>query len=72
MAAHNIGVALVHVRTETQWFGRIWASASGLLFLAGRVIFHRPDGTPQTVSNPGSKHYGKVANSGAPVVLACR
>jgi hypothetical protein len=70
MADHNRGVALVHVRTETAWFGTIWQNASALLFLTGRVIFHQPDGAQQIVSKPTSKHYGKVANSGAPVVLA--
>jgi hypothetical protein len=64
MAAHGCGVALVHARTETQWFRLIREHASALLFLEGRVIFCKPDGSQQTTAA------GKVANSGAPVLLA--
>lgn len=64
MAGHNRGTALVHARTETAWFSLIWRNASAVLFLAGRVVFHKPDGSQQTTRD------GKVANSGAPVVLA--
>jgi hypothetical protein len=69
MCEHNHGIMLLHVRTETAWFKPIFDYASALLFLAGRVIFCRADGTPITIENPSSKHYGKKANSGAPVVL---
>ena len=69
MARHNHGTALLHARTETEWFQPIWDCAAGILFLAGRLIFYRADGSPQTVSNPRSKHFGKVANSGAPPIL---
>lgn len=70
MERHDRGIALVHARTETEWFGHIWRGAAALLFLAGRVVFCQTDGAPQIVSDPASKHFGKVANSGAPVVLA--
>lgn len=70
MSIHNHGIALVHARTETEWFEYIWNGASALLFLSGRVTFLKPDGSPQTITSPSSKHFGKVANSGAPVVLA--
>ncbi|CAN5478789.1 hypothetical protein BH10PSE7_BH10PSE7_15300 [soil metagenome] len=70
MCAHDRGVLLVHVRTETEWFRPIWRHASALLFLAGRYIFHKPDGDQCTISSAGSKHFGKAANSGAPLVLA--
>jgi hypothetical protein len=70
MARHGRGIALVHARTETDWFNLIWDNATALFFVAGRVIFCQPDGSPQIVSDPASKHFGKVANSGAPVVLA--
>jgi hypothetical protein len=69
MAEHGRGVALLHVRPETEWFAPAWQSASGMLFLRKRVIFCKPDGSPQTISNPNSKHFGKPANSGAPVAL---
>jgi hypothetical protein len=70
MAGHNRGIALVHARTETDWFNIIRDNATALFWIAGRVIFCQADGSPQIVSNPESKHYGKIANSGAPVVLA--
>lgn len=58
MANHGNGVALVHARTEAEWFEPIWSSADGILFLADRLHFHHPDGTRAK------------ANSGAPAVLA--
>lgn len=69
MCIHNHGTMLLHVRTETAWFKPIWESAAALLFLAGRVIFCTANGSPVTIESPLSKHYGKPANSGAPVVL---
>ena len=56
-ADHNHGTALLHARTETDWFEVCWEHASGLLFLDDRITFCRPDGTEHP------------ANSGAPVVL---
>lgn len=70
MATHNRGIALTHVRTETDWFRIIRHSAAALFFLDRRVIFLDEFGNKQIISNPESKHYGKVANSGAPVMLA--
>lgn len=70
MAEHNHGIALVHVRTETEWFDILWQRASALFFLSQRVTFLKEDGSPQTIVKPDSKHFGKSANSGAPVVLA--
>lgn len=58
LAAHGNGIALVHARTEAEWFEPIWERASALLFLPERLKFCRPDGTEQK------------ANSGAPAVLA--
>lgn len=58
LAVHSNGIALLHARTETEWFRPIWQQASLLLFLADRLKFCRPDGSEQP------------ANSGAPVVLA--
>lgn len=70
MAAHNRGIVLIHARTETDWFQIIRENATALFWIAGRVIFCRPDGSPQIITKPTSKHFGKKANSGAPVVLA--
>jgi hypothetical protein len=58
LAAHGNGIALLHARTETDWFEPIWDHARALLFLADRIKFCLPDGSEQP------------ANSGAPVVLA--
>ncbi len=70
MAAHRHGTVLVHARTDTAWFARIWDHADALLFLTTRVVFCKEDGSSQTIADPHSKHFGKPANSGAPVVLA--
>jgi DNA N-6-adenine-methyltransferase Dam len=58
LAQHGHGIALLHARTEAEWFEPIWAHAAAILFLADRIHFHRPD---------GSRH---PANSGAPPILA--
>jgi hypothetical protein len=57
LADHGRGIALLHARCEAAWFEPIWKRASGILFMADRIHFHRPDGT---------RH---PANSGAPPVL---
>ncbi len=70
MAEHNLGIVLTHVRSETDWYRIIRASASALFYLDRRVIFLDESGAPQRITNPKSKHYGEIANSGAPVMLA--
>jgi hypothetical protein len=58
MAEHGRGIALIFARTETEVFFRhVWGSARALLFLRGRLHFHRTDGSR-------AKN-----NSGAPSVL---
>lgn len=58
LADHGNGVALVFARTETEGFHReVWAKASALLFLSGRLHFHHPDGRRAR------------SNAGAPSVL---
>src|SRR6266700_2805786 len=38
LAGHGQGTALIFARTETAWFaGYVWAKATALLFLAGRI-----------------------------------
>lgn len=45
LAEHGAGIGLTFARTETDWFFKaVWERAAGLLFLRGRVRFHRPDG----------------------------
>lgn len=63
MAEHGQGTALIFARTETAlFFETVWDRASALLFLKGRLAFHRPDG-----SLPRSDQGG--GNAGAPSVL---
>jgi hypothetical protein len=58
MAEHNHGTALIFARTETDMFFRcVWEKATAVLFLRGRLHFHRADGTRAK------------ANAGAPSVL---
>jgi hypothetical protein len=58
LADHGDGIALVFARTETRmFFDHVWPRADALLFIEGRLHFHRPDGTRAK------------ANSGAPSVL---
>ena len=64
LVAHNNGIALLHARTETEWFKPVWRRASAILFLDRRITFCKPDGSPCTTEK------GERANSGAPPVLA--
>ena len=58
LAAHGRGTALIFARTETAGFvAQVWAKATALLFLHGRLHFHHSDGTRAK------------ANAGAPSVL---
>lgn len=55
MARHNCGTALIFARTETEAFRRfVWEACDSLLFLHGRLHFHRPDGSrsPQNAGAP--------------------
>lgn len=46
LAIHGDGIAIMFARTETaMFFASVWAEATGILFLRGRLHFHRPDGT---------------------------
>ena len=58
LAEHGEGTALIFSRTETAGFAReVWAKADAVMFLHGRLHFHRPDGTRAK------------ANAGAPSCL---
>ena len=64
MAEHGRGVALIFARTDTDAFHRyVFGGASAVLFIRGRLHFHRPDG-----SLPLRKG-GSPANAGGPSVL---
>lgn len=57
LAEYGSGIALLHARTEAEWFEPVWQEAKAVLFLADRLYFHYPDGTRAE------------ANSGAPACL---
>lgn len=60
LARHGHGIALVFARTETAWwFESVWPHCSMLLFLKGRLTFHRGDGTASKAGH----------NAGGPSVL---
>ena len=69
MAAHDRGILLVHVRTETAWFRPVWERAFALRFLFRRYVFHRPDGGLISVRDARTGEE-RPANSGAPLLLA--
>jgi len=58
MVEHGCGTMLTFARTETDlFFETIWAHATAILFIRGRLYFHHVDGKRA------------AANSGAPSVL---
>jgi len=73
MADHGCGTALVFARTETAWFVEsVWKRASGIMFLHGRLTFHKPDGTkgrgnsggPSCLVSYGNEDFTKLISSG--------
>lgn len=59
LAEHGNGIALTFARTETRgFFASAWNQADALLFIEGRLRFHRP-----VTGEPGP------GNAGAPSVL---
>lgn len=57
MAAHDgVGILLIFARTDTSaWQDCIFPYAYGILFLRGRLRFHKPDGTPgKTATAPSA------------------
>jgi hypothetical protein len=45
MVEHSRGTALIFARTETEaWQDVVWPGATAILFMRGRIRFHRPDG----------------------------
>ena len=58
MALHGNGIALTFARTETaMWHQYVWPVADAILFVRGRLHFHKPDGARAK------------ANAGAPSAL---
>jgi hypothetical protein len=61
MSEHGNGIMLIFARLETAaWFDDIFTTADGFLFLKGRIVFHKPDGSLPRNSK------GSVASAGAP------
>ncbi len=57
LAAHGNGIALLACRTETKtWKRFVWGKADSILFLDGRLYFHKPDGT----RGPGNAGHGSA------------
>lgn len=64
MSEHGNGIALVYARTGTIWFHEhVFASASAILFLRGRVSFYQSDGSVPRDAK------GHKTTSGAPSCL---
>ena len=70
LAAHGDGIALVPARTEVEsWFWPfIWEAADAVLFIKGRLYFHRPDGS----TNGNAGHGSVLAAYGARNVAALK
>jgi hypothetical protein len=46
LADHDRGTALIFARTETEGFvQQVWKRATAVMFLHGRLFFHKPDGS---------------------------
>lgn len=56
LAKHGNGVALVPARTDVEcWFWPyVWEAATAVLFIRGRLHFHRPDGSTKGNAGHGS------------------
>jgi len=65
-------VALIFARTETKtFFDYIWDQADAILFIKGRIKFHRPDGSqaesagsPSVLVAYGQDNVDALRNSG--------
>lgn len=77
LADHGDGTALVFARTETAyWQDHVWPRATGVLFLRGRVAFHRGNaaaegsaGAPSALVAYGALDWQMLVGSGLPGAL---
>lgn len=54
---HGSGTALIFARTETEGFvEQVWSRATAVMFLHGRLFFHKPDGS-RAKGNSGGPSY---------------
>jgi hypothetical protein len=81
MGSHRNGVSLVFARTETKMFQlHVWQHADAILFLAGRLHFHYPDGRrakgnsggPSVLIAYGQQNVESLAKCGLPGALVTR
>jgi hypothetical protein len=56
---HGNGIALIFARTDTKWFQSMTPHMDFVFFLAGRLAFHRPDGSIVTTAGAPSLLIGK-------------
>jgi len=74
LAKHGDGIALIFARTETNaFFNYVWDQADAILFLRGRLRFHKPDGTqggtagsPSVLVAYGANNVEVLKNCGLP------
>lgn len=75
LADHGNGIALVFARTETRGFiDQVWAKATAVKFLHGRLHFHYPDGrradqnagAPSVLVAYGASNARSLKNSAIP------
>ena len=72
--ARQVGIAFLFARTETEMFHLyVWPYAHSVLFLRGRVSFHKPDGTvkgnaggPSVLIAYGDEADSRLATCGIP------
>lgn len=81
MGEHGDGVSLVFARTETRMFQlHVWSRADAILFLAGRLHFHYPDGRrakgnsggPSILIAYGGRNVEALAACGLPGALVTK
>jgi hypothetical protein len=54
LAKHNNGIALIFARTDTQAFHKhVFPHYSSIVWLKGRLTFHKPDGTAPLYNSGG-------------------
>lgn len=72
IADHGNGTALVFARTETAaWHRFIWPRAHAVLFFAGRLHFHYPDGTRAKANAGGPSALIAYSEADAAVLASC-
>ena len=73
LAAHGNGIALIFARTDTEWFQAVcFGKADGILFLAGRVAFIKPDGKVASHNSGGPSCLVAYGQYNASVLANCK